>query len=255
MDTEFDKLAEVLEIKKKLGQEEYHFRPVKVDNVYCYIILYFKHSILTVECVNIKCKYVYEGTTYNQPYVIYHRKYTSFKNALKFIPKLTTKYKILNGDLESPENYEELKLEECILPYSDNEVCSVCFDHTTDTTICDHYICLKCRDQCILKKHLDCPICRNANVLPLYNNSMQLFNNRDNKDLSNIFLYNSYKDDIEHAYSDSDTDEDESDDESETDDDSEVHLDDPPTQEEADVIYDFVIDRSGNEINIDLSNL
>jgi len=96
-------------------------------------------------------------------------------------------------------------------------------------------------------------MCRKANVLSLYNNSMQLFNNRDNKDLSNIFLYNSYKDDIEHAYSDSD--EDESDHESESEDEVQVNLDDPPPQEEAEVIYDYVIDRSGNEINIDLSNL
>jgi hypothetical protein len=155
--------------------------------------LYFKFSIITVESVNIKCNYSYQGKDYSQPYVLYYRKYKSFQDALQIVQKITTKYKILNGDLESPENYEELKLEDCILPYREEERCSVCFENTTDTTVCDHYICFNCREKCILKKQLNCPICRNANIMHLYNNILQLFNNRDSYELSCIFLNSSYK--------------------------------------------------------------
>jgi len=191
--SDFDKLIAIIQKKKKKGQNEYHFRPYAIDGVYCYIVLYFKFSILTVESVNIKCEYSYQGKMFNQPYVLYFRKYKSVKDAFELIQKITTKYKILNGDLESPENYAELKLEDCILPYKEDEHCSVCFENTTDTTVCDHPICLNCREKCILKKQYNCPICRNVNIMHLYNNRLQLFNNRDSNELHRIFINDSYK--------------------------------------------------------------
>jgi len=190
---EFDKLVSILQNKKGKGHNEYHFRPYLIDGIYCYIVLYFKFSILTVESVNIKCKFSYQGRDYNQPYVLYFHKYKSIQAALKLIQKITTKYKILNGDLESPENYEELKLEECILPYTVDERCSVCFENTTDTTICDHYICMNCREKCILKQHMNCPICRKEDIVQYYNNKLQLFNNRDSYELKCIFINNTHK--------------------------------------------------------------
>jgi len=193
MTTDFDKLIAVLEKRKSKGSDEYHFRPCSVDGVFCYVVLYFKFSVLTVESVHIVCKFSSEGQPYQQPYVLYYRKYKTFKDALELIQKITTNYKILNGDLESPENYDELKLEECVIPYSENERCSVCFENTTDTTICDHPICFNCREKCILKKQINCPICRNANVLQFYNNTLQLFNNRDSTELHRIFVNNPYK--------------------------------------------------------------
>jgi hypothetical protein len=190
---DMQKLIEILIKKKNQGSNEYHFRPYLIDGVYCYIVLYLKFSILTVESVNVKCKYTYLGKSYNQPYVLYYRKYKSFKDVLNTIKKIASKYKILNGDLESPENYNELKLESCILPYNENERCCVCFENTTDTTLCDHYICFKCRDKCIIKKQYNCPICRSENALTFYNNTMQLFNNRDSSSLHCIFIHNPYK--------------------------------------------------------------
>ena len=205
MITDIEKLVEVLKNKKEKGAKEYHFRPYSIDGVFCYIVLYFKYSIFTVESVNVKCKYTYEGQIFNQPYVLYHRKYKTIMNALELIQKVTTKYKILNGDLESPENYEELKLEECILPYSENEKCSVCFENTTDTTLCDHYICFNCREKCILKNQPNCPICRNENIIKYYNNNIGLFNNRDTGELSRIFIKDRYKYSFNSDLEDNDT--------------------------------------------------
>ena len=106
-----DALIEVLKRKKERRFNEYHFRPYCIDGVYCYIVLYLKFSILTIESVNIKCKFIHEGDIFNQPYALYHRKYKSFKEALELIVNITTKYKILNGDLESPDNYKELQFD------------------------------------------------------------------------------------------------------------------------------------------------
>jgi len=188
-----DALIEILKRRKQKGSNEYHFRPYCIDGVYCYIVLYLKFSILTIESVNIKCKFLESGTIFNQPYVMYHHKYKSFKQALELITNITTKYKILNGDLESPDNYKELQIETCVLPYKDNEKCSVCFENTTDTTVCGHSICFQCREKCILNKQLNCPICRNENIIHIYNNPMQLFNNRDSSELHRIFVTNHYK--------------------------------------------------------------
>ena len=212
--TDIEKLVEILKKKKEKGAKEYHFRPYSIDGVFCYIVLYFKYATLTVESVNIKCKYTYQGRNYKQPYVLYSCKYKSFKHALEVIQKITTKYKILNGDLESPENYEELKLEECVLPYSESECCSVCFENTTDTTICDHYICFNCREKCILQNQPNCPICRNENILSYYNNNIRLFNNRDSKDLSRIFIEDPYNYSINANSEDDDSESSSSDDES-----------------------------------------
>jgi len=84
---DMQKLIEILNKKKNQGSNEYHFRPYSIDGVYCYIVLYLKFSILTVESVNVKCKNTYLGTSYNQPYVLYYRKYKSFKDALNIIKK------------------------------------------------------------------------------------------------------------------------------------------------------------------------
>jgi len=206
--TDFAKLVQLLQKKKNKGTKEYHFRPYAVDGVFCYIVLYIKYSILTVESVNIKCRFKCEGRLYNQPYVLYHIKYKTFEEALRIVQKITTKYKILNGDLESPENYAELKLENCVLPYGENEQCSVCYENTTDTTICNHAICLNCREKCILQQQLNCPICRNENIMHLYNNTMQLFTNRDSHDVSRVLVNNPDKYGI---FEEDDTDEDEND--------------------------------------------
>lgn len=226
--SDYDKLIAILQRKKMKGHNEYHFRPYEIDGVYCYIVLYFKFAMLTVESVNIKCEYSYQGKMFNQPYVLYSRKYKSFKDAFELIQKITTKYKILNGDLESPENYAELKLEDCILPYKENECCSVCFENTTDTTVCDHPICFNCREKCLLKKQLNCPICRNENIMHLYNNRLQLFNNRDSNELHRIFINNTYK----YSFHDDEEEEEEESEEEESDEDDDDAMDieepDPP---------------------------
>lgn len=209
--TDFDKLVEVLNEKKKKGASEYHFRPYAIDGVFCYIVLYFKHALLTVESVNIKCKFTYEGQAYNQPYVLYHRKYKTFEEVLQTIQKITTKYKILNGDLESPENYEEMKLEDCILPYGENEKCCICYENTTDITLCNHAICFNCRENCILKQQMNCPMCRNENVMQFYNNTLQLFTNRDSNDVNRVLVdnfdkYGIFPDDDSSMHEDDDDD-------------------------------------------------
>ena len=182
-----DNLIETIEKKQKNGVQEYHFRPVYIDGVYCYIVLYFKYKILTVESIHIKCNFQYNTQERMMPYVLYHYNYSSIKKVIPHIQKIYSSYRLINGDLVSPTNYNDMKLEECILPYSVNEVCCVCLENTTDTTSCGHYICFACRDKCCIQQKTNCPICRSPNVLSIYHNAMNLINNTDYMELLIIF--------------------------------------------------------------------
>ena len=82
-----------------------------------------------------------------------------------------------NGELVESKVYTLSKLEESIIPYSEDEKCCVCFENTSDITLCNHSICLTCRETSIINSHLDCPICRNSNILRYYNNRNNLVNN------------------------------------------------------------------------------
>ena len=181
---DFSKIIEIIKRKIKNNNKEYNFRPYCIDGVFCYIVLYLKKKMLTIESINIKCNFT---ENYTVPYVLYHKKYKSIEKIVQLIYKIVTSYKILNGDLLSPTDYSDIKTEEELIPYNENEICSVCLEHTIDTTSCGHFICLSCRDKCIIQKKRDCPICRCSNVLPTYMNLMQLINNVDYSELFDLF--------------------------------------------------------------------
>lgn len=181
---DFSEIVNLIKRKLKNNCKEYHFRPYKIDGVYCYIVLYLKQQILTIESINVKCHFS-EGHTL--PYVIYHKKYKSIEKIVNLIHEITTTYKIINGDLLSKTDYNDMKTEETIIPYNEDEVCCVCLEHTTDNTTCGHFICFSCRDKCIIQKKKDCPLCRTKNVLCVYSNSMQLINNIDYSELNDLF--------------------------------------------------------------------
>jgi hypothetical protein len=83
-----------------------------------------------------------------------------------------------------------MKTEEILIPYKEDEVCCVCLENTTDNTTCNHYICFKCRDKCIIQQRRGCPICRQPDVLSTYSNNMNLINNSDYAELSELFNRN-----------------------------------------------------------------
>lgn len=130
----------------------------------------------------------------------------------------------MNGDLLSTTDYNDMKTEEILIPYKEDEVCCVCLENTTDNTTCNHYICFKCRDRCIIQQRRDCPMCRQTNVLSTYSNTVNLINNVDYTELNELFhrsLYNKRHVSLDDSSSSSSSDDDDDDDdESESDDDN-----------------------------------
>ena len=189
-----DALVQAIKRQQEKGVKEYHFRPVLIDGIYCYFVLYFNYNLLTVESINVKVPFSYNGHESMVPYVLYHSKFGSISRAVNMVKKVFNTYKQKNGDIMSEGNYNDMKLEETIIPYSPNEICCVCFENTTDTTKCGHYICFGCRDKCCIQQKTNCPICREPNVLSVYNNVMHLINNSDYAELQEIFIYKLLRD-------------------------------------------------------------
>ena len=89
----------------------------------------------------------------------------------------------------SKEAYELMKLEEAIVPYTEDQKCCVCNDNTTDITLCKHHICLQCREQCLLNEQPNCPVCRKEEIINMYFNETNLINNSEYHILQYAFEY------------------------------------------------------------------
>jgi len=175
-DDVFDKLSIVIEEHFKKNNT-YHFRPMQIDDINIYMVLHGKYKILNVESIYIGCKVKIDGELIKQNYSLYHYKYNTIKQALQKAKEIKAEYRIYDGELVSTKSYKMLKLEEQIIPYTEDECCVVCYENTSDITECKHPICLGCREKCILQEQTDCPVCRSSNTLSFYTNRSGLINN------------------------------------------------------------------------------
>ena len=203
-------------ITEKLKKNRtYFFRPIAIDGILCYPVIYGgRHKIVNFESIHINC-FVKKGEKkYKQKYSLFFQKYKTIIGALNLIEDVVNNYKIYNGDLVSKEAYELMKLEESVIPYTDDQVCCVCNDNTTDTTLCKHHICLQCREQCLLNEQLNCPVCRKEEIINMYCNETNLINNSEYQILQYAFEYENDKTvlDIDSAHNDVSEEEDTSED-------------------------------------------
>jgi hypothetical protein len=152
----------------------YSFRPVRIDGIYCYIVIYDSPKVINFESVHVRCK-INEETT--EKYSLLYRNYVDLENAIDIVEDVVAHYKIYNGDLVGPIDYELLKLEEQIIPYEESQKCSICFEPTQEMTNCKHYLCFHCREECINNAKYDCPLCRKPGVVKFFDIDNHLLNN------------------------------------------------------------------------------
>lgn len=178
-------------ITEKLKKNRtYFFRPIAIDGILCYPVIYGgRHKIVNFESIHINCFVKKGDKKYKQKYSLFFQKYKTILGALSLIEDVVKNYKIYNGDLVSKEAYELMKLEESVIPYTEDQKCCVCNDNTTDITLCKHHICLQCREQCILNEQLNCPVCRKEEIINMYCNETNLINNSEYHILQYAFEY------------------------------------------------------------------
>jgi hypothetical protein len=160
-----------------LRNETYTFRPTKIDGTNVYIVIYHKFKVVNIESIFVQCKVNINSFEEVQNYSLYHFEYKTLEKAIERIEMIKNEYKIYNGELVDATVYKLSKLEESIIPFSEEEKCCVCFENTSDITLCNHSICLTCRETSIIKNHFDCPMCRKSNAMYFYNNKNNLINN------------------------------------------------------------------------------
>jgi hypothetical protein len=80
---------------------------------------------------------------------------------IKYVEK---NYKLLDYYLLSPDSMEEAIAQREFMPIHADKICSVCHEPTIEYTTCKHYICLKCREKCIVNGNKTCPICRTSSL-------------------------------------------------------------------------------------------
>uniref|UniRef100_A0A6C0B7C8 RING-type domain-containing protein n=1 Tax=viral metagenome TaxID=1070528 RepID=A0A6C0B7C8_9ZZZZ len=156
----------------------YSFRAVTIDGVLCYPVIHKHRKIVNFECVNIYCHAKDKwGDKIKEHYSVYYKNYSTIRDAILTVEFVNKCFRIYNGDLMSPEDYKMAKMEEQFLPYNESQVCCICYENTLDTTLCDHYLCLRCREVCLNKCVTDCPMCRKQDIVSIYNIDNGLINN------------------------------------------------------------------------------
>jgi hypothetical protein len=87
--------------------------------------------------------------------------FVNVRMLLEDIQNVKKTYKILKTKLLSPEGRALL---------SSDFTCSICYEPTMEYTLCKHYICFQCREKCVCKNILTCPICRHIglDIFPIF---------------------------------------------------------------------------------------
>jgi hypothetical protein len=188
-ETELNKFANAIENHLK-KYRSYSFRTVSIDGVLCYPVIHKYRKIVNFECVNIECKITNsQGYSVKEKYSVYHKSYKTIRNAILIVENVIATFRIVDGDLISADEFKICILERKFNPYQEDQICSICYENTMDITECEHYLCLKCRESCIRKKKLDCPICRKKEAVVNYNIDNGLINNVVYKCIKDINEY------------------------------------------------------------------
>ena len=187
-------------VREHLEKNVYYvFRSIRIDGIYCSIVIYNEPKIICVESVRVL---TYNTSDKLENYCLCHETYDTIEDAIE-TAKAFTSFKMYDGSLYSDVNHIMLTLEENIIPFMSKQVCTMCKTRTQDTTVCGHYICFHCRESCLFSGIKNCQKCGKDNVLHIYNNDENAITNTQFPDLvhASSILHNVA--DIEIPYEDS----------------------------------------------------
>ncbi len=166
----FNEMVDVIKQKKDLGLKVYEFQELIIDNITFLYEIYFEKQLFIIKCKNIFVLFDNDNK-YSGRYIVHHKFYDNFKELLFYISSIHTHFKIFNGIFLNSQQIKQKVIEQHFFQHSLN-FCSICFEQTNETTICKHYICLKCRENMILREQFNCPICRKNDVIQYFSNDI-----------------------------------------------------------------------------------
>ena len=147
---------------------------IEIDEVKVDVYINAYHSTKNINGkvynLNISSQNVYYHNDYYC--ILDSDEYDTIRDVLNLLVKINNEYVFMDYFLLSPYELKHAKTQRKMFPLSPNHSCSVCHEHTLETTLCNHPICYKCRELCISKgKSNNCPICRSP-CLDTYNQLM-----------------------------------------------------------------------------------
>jgi hypothetical protein len=160
-------------------EDSYHltkYTLFQVDDVQCEIYIYVDYHYSPVssyyyKIVSKNIQYESIDLIEKDLFIYESSSFTDIVSLLEHIKQVELTYKFLDYYLLSPEKMEEAKSQRVFLPIDKDKVCCVCYDPTVEYSKCKHYICLKCRDKCIVQEKITCPVCRSSS-LSIYPNTL-----------------------------------------------------------------------------------
>lgn len=167
--TLFNEMINLIENKQYNGENLYKFQDIKLNGVTYLYEIYLKEKLFIIKCKNIFVLFDHENQ-YHGRYIVHHKKYDNLNNLLFHISTISNQYKLYNGVLLNKQQIIRNNIERKFLNYENTTNCSVCFEYTNETTICNHYLCLTCREIMISKHQHNCPLCRNQDIIKYFSN-------------------------------------------------------------------------------------
>lgn len=174
----------VINNHRKMGNQIYTFDDIKIDNILCQIIIYFQLNIFVIKTKNIFV--TYDGThNYSSKYIPYHFNYKTINDAILQIYNIHNNYKFFDGVLMNKHDISKRIYENKLFNILFDKCC-ICYNNTNENTLCNHTICIHCREKMISTNKLECPICRKSNIIKFFNHKYQSIYNLNFDDLLKI---------------------------------------------------------------------
>ena len=102
---------------------------------------------------------------YANEVILYEKcNFDTLLNLQKDIHEVKKTHRLLEHNLLSPEEVKYAKIQRKCFPISRDKSCCVCYETTLEYTMCNHSICYRCREKCVMNKQFACPICREENL-------------------------------------------------------------------------------------------
>jgi hypothetical protein len=135
------------------------------------------HMDINIGKINTKFFYKLSAKNfwYYEPYVSNSNSVTLFESGyfhtvleiLEHIKDVKENYHFFDNILcSSKQKGKLIKLKRSLafFPQKEEKECSICYEPTKQVTLCNHPICLQCRESCILLQKKNCPICRGSKL-------------------------------------------------------------------------------------------
>jgi hypothetical protein len=144
------------------------YNTFEIDGINCFVYIQKvnKKYRYYLSAKNIKYHFITATRMSDSIYLYISSDFKEISELLQHIQNVKTNYTFFDNYLCSIEQRKKIiKLNRSLHFFTKEETeCSICYEPTKQKTLCNHPICLHCRESCILNSKKKCPICRQTKL-------------------------------------------------------------------------------------------